>query len=202
MVITFNMNGTFLFSVTVCNNSIFSKSVELLINIFWRSNICTIANLTNRNKWFHTFIQNSLFYRFSYNAIQIWVLTGLCEELLLLDSLYLKLISDFIYTKSFSYVLSDRCWHFIYTETCTKLFFIPGNGFTYNAWCNHFNQNMSIMQYYKIWEETSCSNHLHIIIQFTSNICGHDLNWIHNIDTKNHYTWWLTSTSYSISYTT
>ena len=76
-------------------------------------------------------------------------------------------------------MLSDRCWHFIYTETCTKLFFIPGNGFTYNAWCNHFNQNMSIMQYYKIWEETSCSNHLHIIIQFTSNICGHDLNWIH-----------------------
>ena len=77
------------------------------------------------------------------------------------------------------YMLSDRCWHFIYTETCTKLFFIPGNGFTYNAWCNHFNQNMSIMQYYKIWEETSCSNHLHIIIQFTSNICGHALNWIY-----------------------
>ena len=75
------------FSANVWNNSIFSKSVELLINIFWRSNICTIANLTNRNKWFHTFIQNSLFYRLSHNAIQIWMLTGLCEELLLLDLL-------------------------------------------------------------------------------------------------------------------
>ena len=75
------------FSVNVCNNSIFLKSVELLINIFWRSNICTIANSTNRNKWFHTFIQNSLFYRLSHNAIQIWMLTGLCEELLLLDLL-------------------------------------------------------------------------------------------------------------------
>ena len=68
--------------VNVWNDSIFPKSVELLINIFWRSNICTIANLTNRNKWFHTFIQNSLFYRLSHNAIQIWMLTGLCEELL------------------------------------------------------------------------------------------------------------------------
>ena len=73
------------FSVNVWNDGIFPKSVQLLINIFWRSNICTIANLTNRNKWFHTFIQNSLFYRLSHNAIQIWMLTGLCEELLLLD---------------------------------------------------------------------------------------------------------------------
>ena len=87
MVFIFNMNEHCYFSVNVCNNSIFSKSVELLINIFWRSNICTIANLTNRNKWFHTFIQNSLFYRLSHNAIQIWMLTGLCEELLLLDLL-------------------------------------------------------------------------------------------------------------------